>query len=192
MTLKISLWQVWLTWLSAVKLSLTFSLQRLFATVVLVLLLLWEVFPRGAHQLLSRSSEHNTQISNIYIYPYISHVPKRSSEKTSDAKILMKKYLNRNFENIKNVTDNSLSEVFSSFSDSTCMFCSASSLWTLENNYRKQLWNIYSWEISRKSDYISLQFCPYQLNKNLQEGCEHIWGYLNRIWINAKNTLKDH
>lgn len=82
-------------------------------------------------------------------YKHVSHILKRPSEKTRDAKILMKKHLNRNFENIENVTENSLSEVFSSFSDNTCMFCSGSLLQTLENNYREQLWNIYSWEIRR-------------------------------------------
>lgn len=54
-------------------------------------------------------------------------------KKPSDAKVLMKKYLNRNFENIKDVIDNRLSEVYSSFLDSTCIFCSGSLLQTLEN-----------------------------------------------------------
>lgn len=54
-------------------------------------------------------------------------------KKPSDAKVLMKKYLNRNFENIKDVIDNRLSEAYSSFLDSTCMFCSGSLLQTLEN-----------------------------------------------------------
>lgn len=60
-------------------------------------------------------------------------------KKTSNAKILVKKYLNRTFENIKNVTDNSASEAFSPFSDRACMFCSGSLLQTLENNYREPL-----------------------------------------------------
>lgn len=53
-------------------------------------------------------------------------------KKPLDAKVLMKKYLNRNFENIKDVIDNRLSEVYSFF-DSTCIFCSGSLLQTLEN-----------------------------------------------------------
>lgn len=84
----------------------------------------------------------HTDFQCIYLqcrYEYVSHILKRSSENTSNAMILVKKYLNRTFENIKNVTDNSPSEASSPFSDSTCMFCSGSLLQTLENNYREQL-----------------------------------------------------
>lgn len=105
------LWQARLTWLLALKLSLTFLLQRLFTTMVLALILVWEVFPWRPHWLLSYPSEHNTQISNIYICSADMNTLvislKDQVKKLQMLRFTWKKYLNRTFENIKNVTDNS-------------------------------------------------------------------------------------